>query len=218
MLVSSLVIGVWAERYLEKTQKQFDEIYHRREVLSKNATSKEYAKDLRSYRLQQWFLGLFDLLTKQVIHLDFKSRIRFFIGSVSDSVFALARDLIAYSVLIGMLYQDNEENGVEISGGEAQKIAIARALYKDSPIIILDEPTAALDPKSEAEIYDDFAGLIKGKTAIFISHRMSSTRDSDAIAVIADGVVKELGNHKDLMKNPNGLYHQMWDAQAQYYR
>jgi ATP-binding cassette subfamily B protein len=117
-----------------------------------------------------------------------------------------------------MLYQDNEENGVEISGGEAQKIAIARALYKDSPIIILDEPTAALDPKSEAEIYDDFAGLIKGKTAIFISHRMSSTRDSDAIAVIADGVVKELGNHKDLMKNPNGLYHQMWDAQAQYYR
>jgi ATP-binding cassette subfamily B protein len=117
-----------------------------------------------------------------------------------------------------LLYQDNEENGIEISGGEAQKLAIARALYKDSPIVILDEPTAALDPKSEAEIYDDFAGLIKGKTALFISHRMSSTRDSDTIAVIADGVVKELGNHKALMKNPNGLYHQMWDAQAQYYK
>lgn len=120
--------------------------------------------------------------------------------------------------LDSLLYQDNEKNGIEVSGGEAQKLAIARALYKDSPIIILDEPTAALDPKSEAEIYDDFAGLIKGKTALFISHRMSSTRDSDNIAVIADGVVKELGNHKALMKDPNGLYRKMWDAQAQYYK
>jgi ATP-binding cassette subfamily B protein len=116
-----------------------------------------------------------------------------------------------------IIYNKNDENGVEISGGEAQKLAIARALYKDSPIVVLDEPTSALDPKSEAEIYDKFATLVKGKTAIFISHRMSSTRDSDEIAVIDDGRVNELGNHKTLLKK-NGLYKKMWDAQAQYYR
>jgi len=117
-----------------------------------------------------------------------------------------------------IIYQKNDEDGVEISGGEAQKIAIARALYKDSPIVILDEPTSALDPKSEAEIYDKFASLIKGKTAIFISHRMSSTRDSDEIAVIKDGKTIELGDHATLMKKAGGLYRQMWEAQAQYYR
>lgn len=115
-----------------------------------------------------------------------------------------------------ILYNKNDENGIEISGGEAQKIAIARALYKDSPLVILDEPTSALDPKSEAEVYENFSELVKGKTSIFISHRMSSTMFCDDIIVIDHGKIAEEGNHKALLKT-NGLYKKMWDAQAQYY-
>jgi ATP-binding cassette subfamily B protein len=115
------------------------------------------------------------------------------------------------------LYNENDKNGVEISGGEAQKIAIARALYKDSPLVILDEPTSALDPKSEAEIYEDLGELAKGKTAVFISHRMSSTKFCDDIAVIDKGKIVEEGTHNDLMAIENGLYKKMWEAQAQYY-
>jgi ATP-binding cassette subfamily B protein len=116
-----------------------------------------------------------------------------------------------------ILYNENDKNGVEISGGEAQKIAIARALYKDSPLVILDEPTSALDPKSEAEIYEDLGELAKGKTAVFISHRMSSTKFCDDIVVIDKGKIVEEGTHADLMTIENGLYKKMWEAQAQYY-
>jgi ATP-binding cassette subfamily B protein len=116
-----------------------------------------------------------------------------------------------------VVYNKNDENGVEISGGEAQKIAIARALYKDAPLVILDEPTSALDPKSEAEIYEKFATLVKGKSAIFISHRMSSTKFCDRILVIDQGKIEEEGDHATLLK-AHGLYKKMWDAQAQYYR
>ena len=117
-----------------------------------------------------------------------------------------------------ILYNKNDENGVEISGGEAQKIAIARALYKNSPLVILDEPTSALDPKSEAEIYENFATLVEGKTAVFISHRMSSTKFCDEIAVVDSGHIVEKGSHESLLKIKDGLYKKMWDAQAQYYR
>lgn len=113
------------------------------------------------------------------------------------------------------LYQYNTK-GVEISGGEAQKIAIARALYKDSPIVILDEPTAALDPISEAEIYNKFDTLVDGKTAIYISHRMSSCIFCDRILVFDNGQIAEIGNHQELL-NKKGLYSEMWNAQAQYY-
>lgn len=116
-----------------------------------------------------------------------------------------------------ILYNKNDENGIEISGGEAQKIAIARALYKDSPLVILDEPTSALDPKSEADIYERFSSLVEGKTAVFISHRMSSTKFCDDIIVVDEGKIAEEGNHASLIKK-NGLYKKMWDAQAQYYK
>jgi ATP-binding cassette subfamily B protein len=115
-----------------------------------------------------------------------------------------------------VIYQRSKENGIEISGGEAQKIAIARALYKDSPIVILDEPTAALDPKSESEIYENFNSLVKNKTAIFISHRMSSCKFCDEIIVIDKGGIIEKGHHNMLLKE-QGLYNQMWTAQAKYY-
>ncbi len=115
-----------------------------------------------------------------------------------------------------VIYQRSKENGIEISGGEAQKLAISRALYKNSPIVILDEPTAALDPKSESEIYENFNKLVENKTAIFISHRMSSCKFCDEIIVINNGEISEKGHHSFLVKN-EGLYSQMWEAQAKYY-
>jgi ATP-binding cassette subfamily B protein len=114
------------------------------------------------------------------------------------------------------IYQRSKENGVEISGGEAQKIAISRALYKESPIVILDEPTAALDPKSEAEVYEKFNELVQNKTALFISHRMSSCKFCDEVIVIDKGEIIEQGHHNTLFKN-NGLYSKMWAAQSKYY-
>ncbi len=115
------------------------------------------------------------------------------------------------------LYQ-LEENGVEISGGEAQKIAIARALYRDSPLVILDEPTSALDPVSEYEIYKSFDELVDEKTAIYISHRMSSCRFCNQILVFDKGRIVQKGGHEELLQDEDGLYARMWNSQAGYYR
>ena len=116
-----------------------------------------------------------------------------------------------------MLYKDLSEDGVDISGGEAQKIAIARALYKNAPFIILDEPTAALDPLAEAEIYSKFNEISGDKTAIYISHRLSSCIFCDEIAVFHQGQVIQQGAHEALLADTNGKYHALWTAQAQYY-
>ena len=115
------------------------------------------------------------------------------------------------------LYRSLEEEGVEISGGEAQKIALARALYKDAPIVVLDEPTAALDPVSEHEVYNGFRSLVGEKTAIFISHRLSSCRFCDEILVFHEGELIQLGSHEELIANETGKYYTMWQAQTQYY-
>ncbi|WP_455617094.1 ABC transporter ATP-binding protein [Eisenbergiella sp.] len=115
------------------------------------------------------------------------------------------------------LYKDFEENGVEISGGEAQKIALARALYKDAPFIVLDEPTAALDPIAESEIYAKFNEIVGNRTAIYISHRLSSCRFCDEIAVFDNGQIVQLGSHEELAAAAGGKYHELWNAQAQYY-
>lgn len=114
-----------------------------------------------------------------------------------------------------LLYHENGD-GVALSGGEAQKVAIARALYKDAPFVILDEPTAALDPIAEAEIYENFDTLIGDKTAIYISHRMSSCKFCDRIVVINNGRIEEEGSHDSLM-DKNGLYAKMYNTQANYY-
>lgn len=116
-----------------------------------------------------------------------------------------------------MLYQYYDEEGEEVSGGEAQKIAIARALYKDGPFVVLDEPTAALDPISEYEIYSHFNTLVEDKTSIFISHRMSSCRFCDDIIVFDKGKIIQRGNHQTLMKDEKNVYASMWNAQAKYY-
>lgn len=114
------------------------------------------------------------------------------------------------------LYKDVDKSGVEISGGEAQKLALARALYKDSPIVILDEPTAALDPVAENEIYSRFNSFTKNKTAIYISHRLSSCVFCDKVAVFDKAKLEEYGTHKQLLNN-NGKYSELWKAQAVYY-
>ena len=98
-----------------------------------------------------------------------------------------------------------------------QKLAIARALYKDAPVVILDEPTAALDPVAEYDIYRQFDTLVGGKTAIYISHRLSSCKFCDKIAVFADNTIKEYGTHDELASLPDGIYAEMFRVQAQYY-
>lgn len=115
------------------------------------------------------------------------------------------------------LYQNFEKEGVEISGGEAQKIAMARAIYKDAPIVVLDEPTAALDPIAEFEIYSQFDKIVGQKTALFISHRLSSCRFCDEIVVFDEGRIVQRGTHNDLVKRRNEKYYELWNAQAQYY-
>ncbi len=115
------------------------------------------------------------------------------------------------------LYKDFDTDGVEISGGEAQKLALARALYKDAPFIILDEPTAALDPLSEYEVYSKFNEIAGDKTAIYISHRLSSCRFCDKIAVFHAGEIIQTGTHDELLADNEGKYYQLWNAQAQYY-
>ncbi len=115
------------------------------------------------------------------------------------------------------LFSHSSKDGVNFSGGELQKLAIARALYKDAPLVILDEPTAALDPISEYEIYSHFDTLVKDKTSIFISHRMSSCRFCEDILVFEDGQLSERDSHAALLSQEGSLYASMWNAQAQYY-
>jgi len=117
--------------------------------------------------------------------------------------------------LMGKAY-DNE--GIELSGGEEQKVAIARALYKDAPLIILDEPTSALDPLAEAEIYEHFNSMVENKTAIYISHRMSSSTFSDRILLIENGGVVDFDSHANLMKKEDSLYYKLFMAQAVNYQ
>lgn len=116
-----------------------------------------------------------------------------------------------------IIYKGFDENGIDVSGGEAQKIAIARALYKDSPVVILDEPTAALDPVAEYEIYNHFDNLVGGKIALYISHRLSSCKFCDKIAVFSKDTIAEYGTHDELVKKDDGIYREMFMAQANYY-
>ena len=109
------------------------------------------------------------------------------------------------------------DDGIDLSGGERQKLMLARALYKNAPVIVLDEPTAALDPIAENELYTKYADLTKGKTSIYISHRLSSTRFCDRIIFIQDGKIAEYGSHSELMAK-NGLYANMFNIQSHYYK
>ena len=113
--------------------------------------------------------------------------------------------------------REYDSDGVDFSGGEMQKIALARALYKDAPFVILDEPTAALDPIAEAAVYENFNTLTQNKTSVFISHRLSSCRFCDKIAVFDHGMLVQEGTHEALVGEVGGKYAELWSAQAKYY-
>ena len=116
-----------------------------------------------------------------------------------------------------MLLKVIDENGTDFSGGERQKLSIARGLYKDAAMVIMDEPTAALDALAEAEIYENFSSLVEGKTAVYISHRLASTRFCDKIALFDAEGLKEYGNHEELMEK-KGKYYEMFMIQGKYYQ
>lgn len=115
------------------------------------------------------------------------------------------------------IFRDFDENGTDLSGGEQQKAAIARAVYKDAECMILDEPTAALDPYAEYEIYRNFSEITKSKTLISISHRLSSCRMCSRVVVMGEGSILQDGSHEELVQDKHGKYYELWTAQAQYY-
>ena len=113
--------------------------------------------------------------------------------------------------------RDVYEDGIELSGGQTQRLMLARALYKNAPVLVLDEPTAALDPIAEDDIYQKYNEMTKGRTSLFISHRLASTRFCDRILYLKDGRVAEEGTHEQLLKQGGG-YAQLFEVQSQYYR
>lgn len=115
------------------------------------------------------------------------------------------------------VYKNFDEEGFEPSGGEGQKITLARALYKNAPVMVLDEPNVAMDPKSEYELYHNFNDMVIGKTAIYISHRLSSSKFCDVIAVFENGHLFEYGTHDELMKITDGKYRSLHMMQSQFY-
>ncbi len=180
--------------------------------------------DIRYYDYKE-YMALFSIVFQDFNLFSFSIAENVAAGTDYDA--ARVTDCICKAGLKGRLYTlpegigtniyQLEANGIEISGGEAQKLAIARALYKDAPLVILDEPTAALDPVSEHEIYCHFHELVKDKTAFYISHRMSSCRFCDKVYVFDGGRVVQQGSHEELIRQEGGLYHELWKAQAQYY-
>ena len=109
------------------------------------------------------------------------------------------------------------ENAILLSGGETQRLMLARALYKDAPFVVLDEPTAALDPIAESQLYEKYNEMTKGKSSVYISHRLASTRFCDRILLIADGKISEEGTHEQLLAQ-GGSYAKLYEVQSNYYR
>ena len=114
------------------------------------------------------------------------------------------------------LYKDIDEDGVDVSGGEAQKIVLARAIYGDKKLLLFDEPTSKLDPKSEMKVFESFNEVSKGKTAIFVSHRMSACKFADRIILFEKGKISAIGTHEEMIRGSE-RYRTMWIAQAKYY-
>lgn len=181
-------------------------------------------RDIRRFSLED-YIRLFSVVFQDFKLLSFSVRENDYIGESGDEdrVGAALRLAGLEETVSGLrrgidtpVYKTFDEDGVEFSGGESHKLAIARAIYRGSPVVILDEPTAALDPVAEYEIYRHFDRLVGDKTAIYISHRLSSCRFCDQIAVFDEGRIIEYGTHDDLLAR-GGLYRKMWDTQAQWY-
>ncbi|MCL2709158.1 MAG: ABC transporter ATP-binding protein/permease [Defluviitaleaceae bacterium] len=180
--------------------------------------------DIKKYDYAE-YIGLFSVVFQDFRIFSFKLSEN--ISCVADACakrLAEAAEMAGLSERISKLNEgfdtylyNTYDSGVEISGGEAQKIALARALYKNAPFIVLDEPTAALDPIAEFEIYSKFNEIVGDKTAIYISHRLSSCRFCDDIAVFHEGELIQRGGHDALLSDKTGKYCELWNAQSQYY-
>lgn len=132
-------------------------------------------------------------------------------AGLTEKVAALPQGLQTHVGKIAFL------DGVELSGGQMQRLVLARALYKDGPILVLDEPTAALDPIAENDIYMKYSEMSHGKTSLFISHRLASTRFCDRILFLQGGVIAEEGTHEELLAQ-GGEYAKLFHVQARYYQ
>lgn len=182
-------------------------------------------KNINSYDYES-YLSLFSAVFQDFKLFSFSLRDNVSLSSPADD--AKIEGVLRQVGLSGLLdkldkgldtniYKNFDETGFEPSGGEGQKIALARALYQDTPIVILDEPTAALDPRAEYEIYQQFNDLVRDKTAVYISHRLSSAKFCDKIAVFDKGSIVEYGTHEQLYAQ-NGLYRELFDMQAEFYQ
>ncbi len=183
-------------------------------------------KDIRGFDRRQYYrlfsavfqdFSLLDLTVSEVVaqtweHIDMdKVKAAIQKAGLTEKIKSLPQQ---FNTHIGkQAYLD----GVELSGGETQRLMLARALYKDGPFLILDEPTAALDPIAESDIYQKYNEMTQGKTSLFISHRLASTRFCDRILFFKDGQILEEGTHEELLKKGGG-YAQLYDVQARYYQ
>lgn len=113
--------------------------------------------------------------------------------------------------------QTFDPDGIQLSGGMMQKLMLARCLYKDAPLLVLDEPTAALDPIAESEMYEEYKAATSGRSALFISHRLASTKFCDRILFLENGRIQETGTHDELLAK-NGKYAEVFAVQSQYYK
>lgn len=187
------------------------------EILINGVNIKEYTKDsmMNLYSVVFQDFKVFSTTVKENISANEKcDRDKLFNAldkaNIKDGVLNMKNQENTY------IYKDLDKLGVEISGGEAQKLALARALYKDAPVVILDEPTAALDPIAENEIYSRFNSFVENKTAIYISHRLSSCVFCTHIAVFDKSHLVEIGTHQELLEAGN-KYSELWNAQKKYY-
>ncbi|HTG23944.1 MAG TPA: ABC transporter ATP-binding protein, partial [Reyranella sp.] len=185
------------------------------------------SRDLRDYDLDQ-LRGSMGVIFQDFVRYNFTAGDNIAVGRISARgdqarIARAARSSQADEVIAGLPRGYDQrigkrfKNGVELSGGEWQKVAIARAYMREAEVLILDEPTAALDARAEFEVFQRFKELSKGKTAVLISHRFSSVRMADRIFVLADGKVEAAGTHEELLARP-GLYAELFELQAAGYR
>jgi ATP-binding cassette subfamily B protein len=183
--------------------------------------------DLRDYRVEDLHRE-FGVIFQDFMRFDMTARQNIAVGRIetearNDEIELAARKSLANAVISRLPKGYDQvlgrrfEGGVDLSGGEWQKIALARAYLRDAQILVLDEPTAALDARAEYEVFERFAELTAGKTAVLISHRFSTVRMADRIVVLADGRISEQGSHKDLLRR-GGEYAEMFELQAANYR
>jgi ATP-binding cassette subfamily B protein len=183
--------------------------------------------DLREYKLEDLYREI-GVIFQDFMRYEMTARENIAVGRIDEinnlPLLKTAADKSMADEVIERLPRDYEqmlgrrfENGVDLSGGEWQKIALARAYLRDAQVLILDEPTAALDARSEFEVFQRFAELTAGKSALFISHRFSTVRMADRIVVLENGKIAEDGNHEELL-NLGGRYAEMFEMQAASYR